>query len=251
MERGATPVANSAIPSTPGLQARQLRGSVDAAATVVAADEEEEEEDVVTADVANPLLEQRIDTSLTAASGKTTSRPVFIGGASCAAFATRLQAHVSGESSPSNGRPPCLIRVFKHPRLQRALVDNVGIKNVELPPRAYAMMLVQIVLRFVGNDYHLVRRKDFFRRLERLYDEHALGKGGADAIFLCRAFVVFALGELYLKRTSVNEGGARVVPGTAFFLQATALFRELYEEPDVEYIETLSLMVSCHDFLFQ
>jgi proline utilization trans-activator len=230
------------------------RGTVSTSASSTLVDQDAEE-DVANADVANPLIEQRVtDTAQSAVSGQLSSKPVYIGGSACAAFATRLRSHVSGAndapidpslaSAPSSDTP-CLIPVYKHPRLLRSLNTPF-----ELPSRAYGMMLVQVVLRFVGNDYHFVRKKDFVRRLNAVYDEYSgqesskISPGKTDPVFLCRVFAVFALGELYLKKTAMTEGGVRVVPGTNFFLQATSLFQELYEDADVEYIETLLLLVS-------
>ncbi len=65
-----------------------------------------------------------------------------------------------------------------------------------------------------------------------------------DPIWLCRLFVVFALGELYSERATRTKGG-RGVPGTAFFLQAMSILQDLHEEPTIPYIETLLLIVSC------
>jgi proline utilization trans-activator len=64
-----------------------------------------------------------------------------------------------------------------------------------------------------------------------------------DPVWLCRLFVVFALGELYSQRASKPNSG-REVPGITYFLKAMALFQDLYEEPTISYIETLLVIVS-------
>lgn len=64
-----------------------------------------------------------------------------------------------------------------------------------------------------------------------------------DHVWLCRLFVVFALGELYSQGASDTKGG-RSVPGTSYFMKAMELFEDLYEEPTIEYIETLLVIVS-------
>ncbi|KAI1338218.1 fungal-specific transcription factor domain-containing protein [Xylariaceae sp. FL0016] len=186
------------------------------------------EEDEATADVANPLLEDRV---LTENDG-TSSRPVYVGGAACTAFATRLGFNARGNErvrSPS----PYVIPMAKHKSLLRSISAPYT-----LPNRAYCQVLVQVVLRFVGQDYHLLRKKSFFTKIDEIYDD----PDRADRMTLCRLFVVLALGELYLKRTGSTEGGERKVPGTNFFLRAVSLFQEQYEEPDVGYIETLLLL---------
>jgi hypothetical protein len=63
-----------------------------------------------------------------------------------------------------------------------------------------------------------------------------------DPIWLCRLFVIFALGELYSPQAANKN--VRGVPGTAFFLKAMAMFQDLHEEPTIPYIETLLLIVS-------
>lgn len=188
-----------------------------------------EVEYVPTAEVANPLLEERMYS--TALDDRAASRPVYVGGAACTAFVTRLRSHVTGGLMDSS---PHIVQVYKHPSLAR----NAG-ASFHLPSRTYAHMLVQVVLRFVGHDYHLLQKRSFLRRVEQVYDSQTM----PSPMFLCRMFVVLALGELYLKRSGVNDSGARSVPGTNFFQQAVSLFQDLYEEPDVDYIETLTLMV--------
>ncbi|KAI0015434.1 fungal-specific transcription factor domain-containing protein [Xylariomycetidae sp. FL0641] len=184
------------------------------------------EEDEATAEVANPLIEDRLSTEHNGVS----ARPVYVGGAACTAFATRLGANAS-ESEVS--RRPHIVPMVKHPTLLRAINSPYT-----LPNRAYAQVLVQVVLRFVGHDYHLLRKKSYFEKIDEIYDD----PDSADRLSLCRLFVTLALGELYLKRTGSSEGGERKVPGTQFFLRAVALFEERYEEPEVDYIETLLLL---------
>ena len=53
-------------------------------------------------------------------------------------------------------------------------------------------------------------------------------------------FVVFALGELY-RQHAPKHGES--VPGCTYFESALELFEDLYEEPTIEYIETILLIV--------
>ena len=129
--------------------------------------------------------------------------------------------------------PPRRLDHFKHRALMR--VTN---SEWQLPNRTYAKMLVKIMLRFVGNDYHFIMKKSFMNRLEETYRDQTYD----DPIFLCRLFGVFALGELYSKKSAATAKG-KTVPGTNYFLQAVSLLQDLHEEADIEYIETLLILV--------
>lgn len=196
--------------------------------------QDSEDEDVAQADVVNPIIEQRVYDRSTS-----TSQPVYVGAASCVAFADLLRHHVrTPDEAPLAPRE---VTVFNHHRLHRVLDDA----RYQLPSKTYATMLIQVVLKFIGNDYHLVKKRSFMERVNATYAA-STSRAGADddPMFLCRMFAVFALGELYLRKSGVTENGQRVIPGASFYLQATSLFQELYEDPDIEYIETLLLMVS-------
>ncbi|KAK8240198.1 putative C6 transcription factor [Phyllosticta capitalensis] len=183
--------------------------------------------DVASVDVANPLLEEHMNQR--PSSFDRISKPLYLGGAACTAFGTRLRYHVKGEDMAP---PPRRVVFYKHRGLLR-----IANTEFQLPNKTYARMLVQVVLRFIGSDYHLIQRKSFMRRLDETYSAQTHN----DPVFLCRLFVVFALGELYSKKTAV-AGNRRSVPGTSFFLQAMNLFQDLHEEADVDYIETLLVM---------
>ena len=185
------------------------------------------EEDEGTAVLADALLENRLTTQNNCIS----SRPVYVGGAACTAFATRLGYHIRGNTQSDL---PCIAPVLKHAGLQRSIQCEVN-----LPTRAYTQVLVQVVLRYIGQEYHLLRRRSYYEEVDRIYQN----PHGAKQISLCKLFVVLALGELYLKKSCSIENGERAIPGTQFFLQAVSLFQEHYEEPDISYIETLLLLV--------
>lgn len=190
---------------------------------------DESDVDVANVDVANPLLEEHVQQQRPAPFDRVSGKPLYIGGAACTAFGTRLRFYVKGNDMvPQPRRMVC----YKHRGLLR-----IANTEFQLPNKTYARMLVQVVLRFIGSDYHLIQRKSFLRRMEETYTAQTHD----DPVFLCRLFVVFALGELYSKKTAVT-GNRRTVPGTAFFLQAMSLFQDLHEEADVDYIETLLVM---------
>lgn len=192
------------------------------------------------ADTASPLLEQRV-----MAQDKSVSLGAFyVGGAACTAFSTRLGACVRG--SPVNvAETTYTVPVYKHPTFSRKLEPQYS-----LPSRAYANTLIQVVMRFIGSDYHLIRRKSYLQRIDLIYDDHQQ----TDSLSLCRFFALLALGELWLKKTGAILDGEKTVPGTSFFLQAVSLFQEQFEEPSIEYIETLLALVclpTSHSTAFQ
>lgn len=158
-------------------------------------------------------------------------QPTYVGEAACTTFGGRLRQFLIGDDTPAHPRRP---KYYKHPRMLRTTCMDCS-----LPNRSDAYLLVRVVLRFVGPDYHLIRKKSFLERLDETYRLNVLD----DPIWLCRLFTVFALGEIYTVRSSKPKG--TTVPGTAFFLKALDYFQDLYEEPTVEYIETLVLLV-CH-----
>ncbi|KAI9048299.1 hypothetical protein LZ554_008094 [Drepanopeziza brunnea f. sp. 'monogermtubi'] len=151
----------------------------------------------------------------------------YVGEAACTTFGTKLRRFLRGDDQAGPSRP----RYYKNQRMLRA-----SCTDCQLPNRSDAQLLVRVVLRFIGPDYHLLRRTSFLERLEETYKLEVLN----DPIWLCRLFTVFALGEIYTVRSTKPSGNG--VPGIAFFLKALDFFQDLYEEPTVEYIETLLLL---------
>jgi hypothetical protein len=97
-----------------------------------------------------------------------------------------------------------------------------------------------------GPDYHLILKKSFLETLKESYRLRC-NPYPADKTWFCRVFVVFALGELYRQHAGPKRDQA--VPGCGYFESAMALFEDLYEEPTIEYIETILLIVSI-SFIF-
>jgi proline utilization trans-activator len=182
-------------------------------------------EDNVDSNVANPLFDETVR-FVDEGDG---SKRTYVGEAATATFETRIRQMIKSDqtSSASTGS-----LYFKDRGLLR-----VGSSRYQLPSRTYAILLVQTLLRFIGSNYHLMTEKSFLTKLDETYAGQHL-----EAVWLARLFVIFALGELYLNKTPTGSNGA-TVPGTHFFLQATSLFPDLYEEVDLAYIETLVEMV--------
>lgn len=190
----------------------------------------DEGEDGTGENTATPLLEQRV-----MAQDKSVSLgAVYVGGAACTAFSTRLGACVRGSPVMNVAETSYTVPVYKHPTFSRRLDSQYT-----LPSRAYANTLIQVVMRFIGSDYHLIRRKSYLESIDSIYNVHQQ----TDSLSLCRFFALLALGELWLKKTGAILDGEKTVPGTSLFLQAVSLFQEQFEEPNIEYIETLLALV--------
>lgn len=177
-------------------------------------------------DVPNPLVEERARFAINEA----TIQPLYSGEASCAAFGTRLRQYAAGNDTDAHLHRA---RYYKNKTLYRMTSTDF-----QLPNRNYAQLLVRVVVHFVGSDYHLLLKKRFMEQLDETYRASTYD----DPIWLCRLFLIFALGELYTAH-SASSNNAQGVPGTAFFMRAMSLFQDLHEEATVSYIETLLLMV--------
>lgn len=185
------------------------------------------EQDVDTAgqDVVTPIFED----SVLRGRNNSFSSHVYIGDAACAAFGFRLRHSANGGRYSVDTADA---RFFDHPVFLRCSQTVV-----ELPSRTYAKVLIQVVVRFVGADYHFLRLQQFHQNLEEVYASPAT----ANKTFLCRLYGILALGELYSKKTP-TQGSS--VPGTAFFVQAIGLLQDQQETGGIDYIETLLTLVS-------
>lgn len=183
-----------------------------------------EPDDHADSNVANPIFDETVGF----VDESDVSRRAYVGEAATTTFETRIRQMI-GDQTPSTSTGSLY---FKNKGLLR-----VGSSSYSLPSRTYAHLLVQTLLRFIGGNYHLMTEKSFCKKIDETYAGQHL-----EPVWLARLFVIFALGELYLNKTPMGNDGA-TVPGTHFFLQATSLFPDWYEEVDLQYIETLYEMV--------
>jgi proline utilization trans-activator len=175
--------------------------------------------------VANPLFDETIGF----VDDGDVSKRTYVGEAATATFETRVRQMI--RSDPTSSTPSGSL-YFN----DRALL-RVTSSRYQLPNRTYATLLVQTLLQFVGSNYHLMTEQSFLKKMDETYAGDHL-----EPHWLARLFAIFALGELYLNKTSTMNSDAKV-PGAHFFVQATTLFPDLYEEVDLAYIETLIAMV--------
>lgn len=177
-------------------------------------------------DVSNPLLES--PTGFVAAGPL--SPPVYIGETSCVAFGDTLLQCVDKDTD---------LALWPRPTyFQHDLFNRLVRSDIVLPDRIQSRLLVEVAVRFIGTDYHLLLKKTFYGKLDRICaDEEP-----RDLVWICKFFILLALGELYSNRSRRNT--SQCVPGTDYFLQATGLLQDLYESPSVEQVEIMILFVS-------
>ncbi|KAF5715802.1 transcriptional regulatory [Fusarium globosum] len=90
--------------------------------------------------------------------------------------------------------------------------------------RVRARLLVRVALRFIGEDYHLFIHQDFCQILDKVYESSRDGSGsgcGYDPLWVCKFFVVLAMGQLYSSSHTVAAQPDMNVPGTELFLTAS------------------------------
>jgi proline utilization trans-activator len=102
-----------------------------------------------------------------------------------------------------------------------------------------------VAIRFIGQDYHMFMQQDLFQHLEKMYGSTQASERENDSVWVCKFFVILALGELYSTTlTAAKEASATTVAGTSYFLTAVELLQDVFEEPSNDQIETLLLFVS-------
>lgn len=111
----------------------------------------------------------------------------------------------------------------------------------------------------MGSDYHWYRKRQFHAHIDRLFDSSQ--SHTVDRTWLCCFSVALALGESYNdnvspsflldNRTGISTHDTTTEnleqvkpPGVELFKQALLLLRPSYEEPTIEQVEALNLIVS-------
>lgn len=131
---------------------------------------------------------------------------------------------------------------------------------VKLPSHSYALYQISQFESFIGSDYHWFRKQRFREKMEAAY--HTSQSQAVDRIWLCCFSIVLALGESYNDNTSpsfilgdnigINHESQKsgqddqgvAPPGIELFKQGLRLLKLAYEEPTIEQIEALNLIVS-------
>lgn len=182
-------------------------------------------------DVQNPLFETPVRPAQSNTHAKQTT---FAGEAACTAFGNQLLFCLGGEDvRPSSTRDREYVKDDRFNRLSKS--------DYQLPDRIQANLLVRVALRFIGSDYHQFQIKPFLDKLDQVYKSR---RDGEDRVWICKLFVVLALGELYANRSQQEPKIDTSVPGTEYFLTAIGLLQDLHEEASVQQVEVLLLLVS-------
>ncbi|KAF5581884.1 transcriptional regulatory [Fusarium pseudoanthophilum] len=185
-------------------------------------------------------------TALTAGSENTTGgmghglldpvadQPSF-GDSTCVGFSQQILQCLSSDNLPS---PSPDYPYYRDSAFARQVKSTAACK---LPDRIRAHLLVRVFLRFIGHDYHFFLERDFLRQLDNAYNVNATTC--YDTVWACKFFVVLALGELYSTSAMPSSESSRhcQVPGVNYFITATDLLQDLYEDPSIGQIETLTL----------
>jgi proline utilization trans-activator len=160
------------------------------------------------------------------------STSVYVGSTACIAFASKIRAHYNEPSQPLHRH------YYNHVSLSRLSTASLSNMWLNLPDQGYATLLVHVVFRFIGADYYFFLKKSFLEQLDATYRDPL----AADPVWLSKMFTVLALGELYSTAMSPMSSNGKT-PGMQFFQQALSVFQDLYEDPTVDYIEALLLIV--------
>jgi hypothetical protein len=114
------------------------------------------------------------------------------------------------------------------------------------------MHLIQCVESAIGREQHYFRRQQLRTKLAQMY-QNPESTQSKDQGWLCHWLAVLALGELYgnTRQTApadVHENGRTLSepddepPGAQYYHQSVAFLQQVAENPNVQYIETLSLL---------
>lgn len=130
--------------------------------------------------------------------------------------------------------------------------------TIQLPPYPYATQLVSQFEAFLAYEYHWYLRQEFHVNLEATYKFPDSPKS-RNRTWLCKLLAVLALGESFnsyepplIDLSQPSEDAQReqatglrdsYLPGVRFFEQALSLFKMPSEEPCLEHVEALNLIV--------
>lgn len=117
---------------------------------------------------------------------------------------------------------------FKDPSL-----DSSFSGIVMLPDKDYALLLVDKVIKFLSHEYYLFDTNTFYKEIDEAYEKLKDKK----PLWLCYLLMTLAVGEQYLNHSQNNE-----IPGMKFYIAAMRLYKSMYEEPTLEFVQTLILI---------
>lgn len=159
--------------------------------------------------------------------------PILIGEATDAAFATRLRQELSGKSQNH------------FPRTQHVRDETISSlwpsESHPWPTPWRARFLLKVAFSTVCRRYYLVQKSRTFRILEQAIQHPSM----CDTLTACKFHALFALGEVYSTRTCSSDSPP---PGIGYYVSATRILRVLSEQPRIECVEVLLMLVSVNIF---
>lgn len=176
--------------------------------------------------------EKNITFSLNHISGLNNS---YFGISSGQVFDSELKSHLfeisqdnDKTSSDSLSPIPQRRHFFKDPSL-----DSSFSGIIMLPDKDYALLLVDKVIKFLSHEYYLFDTNTFYKEIDEAYEKLKDKK----PLWLCYFLMTLAVGEQYLNQSKTNE-----IPGMKFYIAAMRLYKSMYEEPTLEFVQTLILI---------
>lgn len=176
--------------------------------------------------ISNPLVQRRSEFVAQSAG----DLPIFIADAASPIFAT----HVRRALDPSGTTIPHIPRTsFVHDitLLQASRLPTTW------PSKAQAQIFTRMALVAVGRTNHVLLVARTLHQLEQAYTDPLF----ENTVVTSKILALFALGEVYSIRGSVQPGGS--VPGLSYFMQASALLRLCPERASIDHVEVMLLFV--------
>lgn len=113
--------------------------------------------------------------------------------------------------------------------------DHASITGIlTLPDKSDALLLVDKVIRFLGQEYYLFS-SSYLAEIEELY---TLNTRRHDPSWMAYFFITLAIGQQYLNDTALTTE----VPGISYFNVSISLLKMQFEEPSIRLIQTLLMI---------
>ncbi|KAK0386583.1 hypothetical protein NLU13_6418 [Sarocladium strictum] len=155
----------------------------------------------------------------------------FVGEASCAAFCNRLLRCFDDTYTPCNAG-------FSNYHALNGRMQPILDHRDSFPERMHAKLLLNVARRFIGNYHPLFLEVTFMQEMDAVYRRELT----PSSLWLCKFYVLMALGEIYTNRRGAEGSGT--VPGTRYYERAVYMFQDhdLHEEPCLMHVEILTLL---------
>lgn len=159
------------------------------------------------------------------------SKHPYFGTSSGQVFDSELKSHLFEITQDSD-------RLLTEPRQSRHFFKDPSLESpfsgvVMLPDKEYALLLVDKVIKFLSHEYYLFDTQQFYIQIDEAYEKLRDKK----PIWICYFLITLAVGEQYLSHSPNGE-----IPGMRFYTAAMRLYKSTYEEPTLEFVQTLILI---------